>query len=177
MDWSEGPFLQSWECTAAPVLEAGNARQWVVHPSTHGGEIPELQSCTLTAPGAPACPELSFPASGVMKRKKKKEVEKTIFPGTCSLWFKKWVRVNHGQVISMTAVDQLPCRSCWCSCYASAGKRSNLLRFGVASGRENDPVVTQVDTLSWQCFRVKFAFLYVTARLGERAPPSVWCRQ
>lgn len=72
-------FSQSWECTAAPVLEAGNARQWVVHPSMHGGEIPELQSCTLTAPGAPACPELACPASGVMKRKKKKKLRKLFF--------------------------------------------------------------------------------------------------
>lgn len=33
-----------------------------------------------------------------------------------------------------------------------------MLRFGVASGRENDRVARQVDTLPWQRFRVKFAF-------------------
>lgn len=98
----------------------------------------ELEVRALTAPGAPACPELACPASGEMKRKKEAGQTILLEPSLSSL---RWVRANHGQVTSMTAAYQLLCRSCWCSCYASAITRSNLLHFGVATGREHDPMV------------------------------------
>lgn len=79
----KGHFSQGRVCTAAPVLQPGSR---VVCLSTRGGESPELQPCALTAPGAPACPELACPASGEMKRKKRSWANYS--PQTLSLRFK-----------------------------------------------------------------------------------------
>lgn len=139
--WSEGAFPQSYMCTTAPVLQPGNVRQWFCVQawmdvrSLGCSPVPWL----LMVPH-PAISSLAF--FGEMKRKIKFGYTVLLVPVVSGL---RWVRAKHGQVISMTAACWLLCRSCWHSCYASAVNRVML---GADTGREHNPLVMQVNTLT-----------------------------